>query len=284
MTNFSFVICTRNRSEKLAKALESIERATLVCPQFDFEVVLVDNGSADETASVFARWKVTARLPSKRIYFATPGLALSRNLGIGSSSGDVLIFIDDDCTLENTYCSDLLHHLAANSEPRILGGRVELGSGSDLPFTIKTSDRRETLEDYTHPGGFVLGCNMVVPRSVLCRIGGFDNRFGAGGRYKAAEDTDLLYRARRAGITVEYVPDMVVRHFHGRHQHRQIRLLNHAYHFGNGALFAKYFFSDFNFSKHVYWNGRNALKEILGGPKFEPDIPLSFWSVLRGPV
>jgi GT2 family glycosyltransferase len=177
---------------------------------------------------------------------------------------------------------ELSAHLDANPEPRILGGRVELGQENDLPFTIKLDNVGSKLGGHTHPGGFILGCNMVIPRSVLKQIGGFDGRFGAGARYRSGEETDLFYRAHRMGIAVEFVPDMAVYHFHGRSSVEAVRKLNYAYHYGTGALYGKYFFSDPGFSKHIYWAFRNALRETRGGSSFQPDCNLSYWSVVEG--
>ncbi len=116
-------------------------------------------------------------------------------------------------------------HLVSNPEKRIIGGRVELGDATDIRFTIKVSRVGERLEGVTHPGSFVLGCNMIVPRSVLDELGPFDERFIAGARYRSGEDTDMLYRAHRRGIPVEYVPDMVVHHFHGRKTEQALKQL-----------------------------------------------------------
>jgi len=69
-----------------------------------------------------------------------------------------------------------------------------------LPFTIKRSRVRERLTPDIHPGGFVLGCNMTMHRDVAARIGDFDERFGAGGPLRSAEDTDYLVRAVLLGM------------------------------------------------------------------------------------
>jgi len=66
----------------------------------------------------------------------------------------------------------------------------------------------------TCAGGFILGCNMAMQRIVFDKLGPFDERFGAGAVFKSGEDTDYVLRAYFAGIPVEYVPDMVVYHFH----------------------------------------------------------------------
>jgi glycosyltransferase involved in cell wall biosynthesis len=284
MPYFSFVICTRNRCAQLEQALHSISRAVSAHADTSnrFDLVLVDNGSTDNTAKVFDNWARQTTLHAKRVFLAQPGLAASRNAGVAASAGDILIFTDDDCVLTETYCSELCAHLSSNPAPRILGGRVALGRDEDLPFTIKLNSVGSKLGGATHPGGFILGCNMIIPRSVLLEIGNFDERFGAGARYLSGEETDILYRAHQKQIPVEYVPDMTVYHFHGRSSQNEIRRLNYSYHFGTGALYSKYFFSNPRFSKHLYWALKSAIRELAGGTQFEPECNLSYWTVVRG--
>jgi GT2 family glycosyltransferase len=59
-----------------------------------------------------------------------------------------------------------------------------------------------------------LGCNMTMRRAVIERLGFFDENFGPGSELTSGEDLDYIYRAYIADITVEYVPDMIVSHFH----------------------------------------------------------------------
>lgn len=282
MKKFSFVICTRNRAGQLTNLLSSISRAVAAVPEHTFDLTLVDNGSTDATADVFESWAHTAPIKAVRIYSERVGLAASRNVGIRTATGDILIFTDDDCVLSPEYCADMVACFSRNFQPRILGGRVELGDVTDAPFTIKTSPTSARLEGATHPGGFVLGCNMVVPRAIFAEIGVFDERFGAGARYLSGEETDILYRAHRAEIPVEYVPNMAVYHFHGRKLGSDIKRLNYGYHFGTGALYSKYFFSDPKFVKHIFWMLRSAFREYGGGPSFDPGCNLSHWTVVKG--
>lgn len=280
----SFIICTRNRASTLRRTLESVDRAVKQDSEYTFDLVLIDNGSTDDTAGVFDAWVASAQIKAIKIYSERPGLAASRNIGINSAQGDVLIFTDDDCVLSETYCGDLIRHLSASDEARVIGGRVELGDDSDIPLTIKVSRDQARLQDPVHPGGFILGCNMIIPRNIIAKLGLFDERFGAGAHYRSAEDTDMLYRAWREGIPVEYMPDMVIYHFHGRKTASEVKKLNSAYHYGNGALYSKYFLTDPRFAKHLYWALRNALRESRGGPRFEPECDLSHWSVVKGNI
>src|SRR4051812_34331559 len=125
-------------------------------------------------------------------------------------------FFDDDCTLNPDYLNVLKRYLDQDSGAGLRGGGGEVGDPAGGPVTILLGD---TTRRFQHPAahaGFIIGANMIIPKEVFTRIGLFDERFGAGAPFKAGEESDLIYRADRAGIPIEYVPDLIVQHFHGR--------------------------------------------------------------------
>jgi len=189
----------------------------------------------------------------------------------------VLVFIDDDCKLDRDYLRDLERHYRSGEKWLIRGGRVELGDARDLPFTIKRCEARERLTPAVHPGGFVLGCNMTMHRDVAARIGPFDERFGAGGPLRSAEDTDYLVRAMLLGMPDEYVPDMTVLHHHGRRDRKSIDRLHRDYSLGNGALCLKHV-------RHAPWllrHGNNFSPSLaVHGDLFLSKVP--FFSTTDG--
>lgn len=264
--------------------LDAVSAAISAAGTVSADLVIVDNGSTDDTWAVLTAWRRTARVAMTMIKEPRRGLAIARNTGMNAATGRILAFTDDDCCPAPTYVAELLRHYAADTGPVIRGGRVELGDPRDLPFTIKLDDQTRHLVDGIHPGAFVLGCNMTMHRAVVERLGGFDERFGAGATFRAAEETDLLYRAYKSGIPVEYVPDMTVRHFHGRRDMGDIKRLNHGYHVGSGALYAKYGLSDPALLRHFYWASRDAVMELFGGRRYDPQLGLSHFTMVLGNV
>jgi len=121
---------------------------------------------------------------------------------------------------------------------------------------------------------------MTMHRDVAARIGPFDERFGAGGALRSAEDTDYLVRAMLAGMAVEYVPDMTIFHHHGRRDRMAIDRLHRDYHFGNGALCLKHLRRAPWLLRHFYWAVRAAMRELVGGPRFDQDLKLSHWPIV----
>jgi glycosyltransferase involved in cell wall biosynthesis len=280
MTGISFIICTRNRSSALRRALDSIVVASQTEPETSVEIIVVDNGSTDATMTLASQWAETAALAVRVIYEPRQGLAIARNAGVRDASGDILVFTDDDCQVSPCYIRKLLDHYTKDQEPVIRGGRVERGDPRDLAFTIKTDPMPARLRYDVHPGGFILGCNMAMTREIIERIGTFDERFGAGSPFKAAEETDYFYRAYLAGIPVEYQPDMVVFHYHGRRDVGELRKLHHGYSVGNGALHAKHGWSLFKYSCRDI---RDSIAELVFGKRhYRAELGISYGSVVIG--
>lgn len=278
--DFSVIIATCDRPHQAASCVTSVIDALLNCPGSVSEIIVVQNGSPGAEPLPIAevdrkRFQNLLLISEKH-----RGLSNARNIGIRAARGRIFIFIDDDCIMAANYVRDLQSHLAEWPEDFLCGGRVELGSTGDLPFTIRLLDARERYERGRHPGGFIQGCNLVASRCAIETIGVFDTRFGAGTSLRAAEDTDLIVRAILADICVECVADMCVYHFHGRSTTAAVKQVNWSYSYGNGALYAKYGFREFWLLKFFYWTVRSAIRETFGGPKFNAEADLSFWPIV----
>lgn len=277
---FSVIICTRNREHALRDCLTSVVSAAgRVCPG-SVELIVVDNSSEDGTSACVQAFAVSSPIRVCLVREPRKGLSFARNAGINAATGDYLVFTDDDCRLGPDYFTDLARHCAVKGQESLFGGRVDLGDLSDAPITIRTETKPALYAENHPPGGFVQGCNMVIPRRIARRVGRFDTRLGAGSPLHSAEDADYIVRAHGLGIPVQYVADMQVFHFHGRRTPDAIRALVRDYQIGNGALYAKHLFSAPWLSRHLYWAARGALRELTGGPKFDVIYGVSHWSVI----
>lgn len=257
----SIVICTRNRANSLARALRSLA-ASEPPESGGWEVIVVDNASTDDTASVIHRFADEAGrvVPIRTIREARPGLAHARNAGLRAARGEIILLTDDDCLVSAEWLRTALR-LLHDDPMQLIGGRVELFDPEDLPLAIKTARERATLKDFSALWGFVHGANMAMGRAVIARIGGFDVRFGAGAALRSAEDTDFVFRAWRAGVPVVYEPDLLVHHHHGRRGARTWRRQSGDYAIGIGAMAAKHAHAgDYRLVKAAYWYLRAALR------------------------
>jgi glycosyltransferase involved in cell wall biosynthesis len=289
MTDVTIVVCTRNRVDALQPCLASISHAALQCPAATAELVVVDNGSTDNTRDFVSAWLRSAPFPVQLVEERRPGLGAARNTGVRNASGRLIAFTDDDCRVAPNYLSDMLQHFDNDKMPVIRGGRVELGDSTDLPVGIKVDDAEVLFQYPMHPGTIALGCNMVIHRDVFARVGPFDERFGSGAPFKASEETEYFYRAYLSKVPVIYVPDMVVYHFHGRKTFDVARTHYWNYSVGTGALYAKHLFARGGLQKHLYWDLRKALREVIGhgGPEkgFENGLfsrPFMMLQVFKG--
>jgi GT2 family glycosyltransferase len=283
----SVIIATYNRGPFIIECLNSVATALLAATPVQAEIIIVDNGSTDDTGELIRGWVKTSPVPGKFLLETRRGTCHARNLALKEATGDVLAFTDHDCRWSETYVVELLAHLAQDKAPVLRGGRVEKGDPKDLPLTTKTSlekkrwskaqnsARQETL------GLCLIGCNMTMTRELLERIGPFDKRFGSKG-ISAAEDTDLVFRCYVAGIAIEYVPDMLVYHHHGRRTVEQAYQTMCKYSIGNGALYAKYAFKDVDLIRPAVWDLRNAIKEFRsGGNNLMAKYNFSYRSLIR---
>ena len=269
MTDVTIIVCTRNRVDALHRCLSSISETKLQCPKAKVELVVVDNGPSDNTHDLVSTWLRSAPLPVRFVEERRPGLGAARNAGVRNARGRLIAFTDDDCQVAPNYLSDLLRHFNGDKTPAIRGGRVELGDPTDLPLGIKVDDAEALFQYPMHPGLIALGCNMVIHRDVFARVGPFDERFGSGAPFKASDETDFFYRAYLSNVPVIYVPDMVVYHFHGRKTLDVARAHYWNYSMGTGALYAKHLFAGGGLHKHIYWDLRKAVREIVARDEFD---------------
>ncbi len=279
----SVIVVTKNRARHIAPCLDSIAAAFALAAPLDAEIVIVDNGSADNTAALIDGWARANAVPVQALSHPGPGKSRGLNLALRAAKGDVLAFTDDDCRLYPEYVNDLLRHDAADTGFVLRGGRIELGDPTDLPLTINTSPTPKrwslalsTRDDCLSLSGELIGCNMTMRRALVERLGPFDEDFGPGSRLGSGDDAEYILRAYLNGITLEYVPDMTVLHHHGRKTSEEGRALVRRYLIGKGGLDAKYLFKHHHFYRQTYLDLKQVVKEVITGTNtFLPDIGFS---------
>lgn len=278
----SVIVCTRNRRDALARLLERLEQ--LVVPAgLRWELIVVDNGSTDGTAALLASWP--RKLPLRVVTELTAGLSRARNTGLAAATGDVLLFTDDDCLPDPQWLAAIHDDFARAPSLGVLGGRVELFDERDQPTTTRTSRVRGEITTAFNLDS-IIGCNMAFRRSSLLAAGPFDIALGGGTGAGAGEDVDFVYRALRAGLRIEYSPDALVYHNHGRRTDAQVRALKRAYTVARGALLCKYLMQRDRgilprIQQDVRWHMR-ALVEDLRAPRFPSRVVRHYYHIAIG--
>jgi glycosyltransferase involved in cell wall biosynthesis len=179
-------LCTYNRAKLLERVLEACFDQTL-SPD-DYEVVLVNDGSRDETPAVIDRVQRLATCRFTVVNQANGGLAKARNAGIAVSTGERIAFIDDDVLPTPVFAAEHLRSDAKHGDVVVRGAAINTESFDALPVPVWT------LKDYS--ANWFWTTNVSVRRTRLDAAGGrFDESFSEYGW----EDIELGLRLRALG-------------------------------------------------------------------------------------
>jgi O-antigen biosynthesis protein len=235
----SVVVCTFNGGRTLGATLQGVER--LEYP--DLEVIVVDDGSTDNTADVAGEFDV------RLIRTPNAGLGAARNVGAAAATGAIVAYLDADAWPDPHW----VHYLVDTFDRT---GSAAVG-GPNIP----PSDGNAVAESVAHsPGGpihvlvsdteaeHIPGCNFSIRKDVLDEIGGFDPQFRAAG-----DDVDLCWRLQEAGHRISFNPAAVVWH-HRRNSVRAFWRQQRGY--GRAeALLERKWPQRYNAAGHVSWGG-----------------------------
>lgn len=222
MSGYSVIILHHNKAAYSRACLESVLRSTAR----PLQVVNVDNGSTDETASLLAEWAPRARGLGMEVttlsYPTNIGAVRGRNEAMAVSTGEYLAFLDNDTLLVTP---DWLEQLASTLQhnprckiavPRLLFPwepyLVECCGCSVSPSgRIKYLERGAPRLPLPQPQEIqcAISAAWLMPRALIEEIGVLDEEFSP----VQYEDMDLCYRARQAGYTLMTVPQVELFHF-----------------------------------------------------------------------
>lgn len=209
----SVIISTYNRHEALLVTLEALGRQRL-SPDL-YEVVVVDDGSTDETWSLLT----ATRLPCVLRIFRHPanlGVSAGRNLAIQNSRGRYLILLSDDVIVPEDFVTIHVETLERFPGSWVVGGFEQLPSLrrsafgrylDDLEKGFTEARKVALIEKNIWELNWPTARNLSVPREDLEKTGLFDERFRV-----TCEDQDLAQRARQSGIRFLYNEDIACVH------------------------------------------------------------------------
>jgi glycosyltransferase involved in cell wall biosynthesis len=237
----SVILCTYNRCNSLAKALDSIANSSL--PETTaWEVLVVDNNSVDRTREVIEDFCQRHPGRFRYVFEARQGKSHALNTGIKEGQGHILAFMDDDVTVEPSWLANLTSPLL-NGEWAGAGGRIVLQWPDSVPNWFATDG---PLERHAFPGfdqgdepkelvGPPFGTNMAYRREVFERHGGFRTDLGPNPKNEIrGEDTEFGRRVIAAGERLRYEPSAIVHHPVPENRIDKQFLLKWRYAFGRG--------------------------------------------------
>ena len=189
----SVVVPARNSAGTIGRTLACLAAQEL---EGEYEVIVVDDESEDDTAQVAAAAGVTVLRPGR------VGAAEARNLGVGSARAAVIAFTDSDCFPSSSW---LAKGLKALENKDLVQGRVS----PDPEARLDAFDRTIWVESER---GFYETANLFVTRAMFDRAGGFEEWIDTGGEKLLAEDVWFGWRVVRAGARTGFADDALVHH------------------------------------------------------------------------
>jgi mycofactocin system glycosyltransferase len=228
----SVIVPVKDRALELRRCLDSISLVSY--PKERIEVIVVDDGSGDDSAAVGAR-SGALLVPSGG---TGRGPAAARNAGARRARGEILAFIDSDCTASVEWLADLMPAFA-DRRTAAVGGLVR-GMSTRSPVdryeAVMSSLSLGPRERSAGAGAdtfYLPSCNLLVRRQAFSELGGFNEEMQVG------EDVDLSWRLRDRGWRICYHPRGKVRH---EHRNRLASFMRRRFEYGTseGALQRKH--------------------------------------------
>jgi glycosyltransferase involved in cell wall biosynthesis len=197
---FTIQLCTYNRAALLERVLEACFDQTI--PPDAYEVVLVNDGSQDDTPAVIERARRIATCRFTVIDQPNGGLAKARNPGIAHATGERIAFIDDDVLPTPVFAAEHLKSDERSGDVVVRGAAINTESFDALPIPVWTPRN--------YSGNWFWTTNVSVRRSRLDAAGGrFDESFSEYGW----EDIELGLRLRALGTKAVFNRFAVVFHY-----------------------------------------------------------------------
>jgi glycosyltransferase involved in cell wall biosynthesis len=221
----SVIIPTRNRADFLKLTLRSLEFQTL--PRDLFEVIVIDNGSTDNTRQVVEAFQQQLR-NIRYFYDATPGLHVGRHLGMKMAKSDILVYADDDIEAFPTWLQAIAESFQ-NQDVVLVGGKNLPKFEAEPPEWIKKmwkpdknghrimcylsvldlGNEIKTINPY-----LVFGCNFSIRKATLLEAGGFhpDAMPQEFIKYRGDGETHVSQYILSSGYKTLYHPNASVYH------------------------------------------------------------------------
>jgi GT2 family glycosyltransferase len=195
----SVIVPVWNNPRQLRTCLEALAAQTV--PADQVEVMVVDNGSTDETPEVARNFAGVRVLSEPR-----PGSYIARNTGIRAARGRFIAFTDSDCVPDRGWLAAALEQALARPEVGVFAGPIELFDEDE--------GGRQVYRDYEAIFSFpqdpsqgnCATANWLSPKALLEAAGGFDEQV------KSGADKGMALKLLRAGHPLVFVPGMIINH------------------------------------------------------------------------
>jgi O-antigen biosynthesis protein len=195
----SVVVCSYNGGTTLTECLDSLMK--LDYP--DYEVILVDDGSADDTSAIAAQFPQV-----NYIRQVNEGLSVARNVGFMAANGEIVAYTDSDCVVDEHWLMYLVDGMVEQGVNAIGGPNLTPSTDNWIAKCVAASPGNPSHVMFDDQfAEHVPGCNMAFRRDILLEIGGFDPQFR-----QAGDDVDICWRLLAAKHRIGYAAAAMVWH------------------------------------------------------------------------
>lgn len=253
----SVVMPTKNRAAAIAMAVASLFNGRYT----NFELLVVDQSNNTATSEALSRFMDDPRFHYRVNRRPGVGAPSSRNIGLALSNGELLVMVDDDVTMPVDWLERIVAEFAADPAVEVVIGRL----------TAPPYDRSTGYIPEFYPHRYLDGwrlvtvvsaANIALRRSLLERIGGYDELVGPGGRFGIGDDSDFALRMLQARANWKPCPEIEVIHTHGFRPHGDGEQLKRDYQNGIGAVFGRA--ARRGYSRPTLWYlAREARRSVL---------------------
>jgi GT2 family glycosyltransferase len=211
----SVVVCTYNGGSTLEQCLSTL----LALDYPDYEVIVVDDGSTDDTQKILARFPLTLPSPLsdggegrvrgciRVIRQGNRGLSTARNVGLRAATGQVVAYTDSDCFADPDWLTHLVYQLQRSGAAAVGGPNLTPEDGWLAACVAASPGQPTYVLESDQVAEHVPGCNMAFRREALEVINGFDPQYR-----KAGDDVDVCWRLQQAGYWITFAPGGFVWH------------------------------------------------------------------------
>ena len=236
----SIVVCTYNGARTLRETLAHLHHLHYT----DYEVLVVDDGSTDDSAAIAKRAGV------RLISTPNRGLSSARNTGMEAATGEIVVYIDDDAYPDRDWLAYLAQMFRTTDHAAVGGPNLAPAGDGDIAECVVNAPGGPVHVLLTDTEAeHIPGCNMAFRKSCLQAIGGFDTKFRVAG-----DDVDVCWRIQQRGWTIGFSPAAVVWH-HRRNSVRAYWKQQQGY--GKAeALLERKWPEKYNTVGHIKWEGR----------------------------
>ena len=216
----SIIVCTYNREKYLYNALKSIAENDFSCDKY--EIVLINNNSTDNTENECKRFQNDfPQVNFNYVIEKNQGLSFAKNRGIDEAKGDIVVYIDDDATVNREYLKSIYEFFNENHSVMAVGGPIfpvyetkEPSWMSHYTKVLVTSYKYEGNKIIKFKGDkFPSGGNASFRKNVFNIVGKFNTKLGRNDiSLIGAEEKDIFTKMKAIYMPIYYLPRMILYH------------------------------------------------------------------------